>query len=424
MKQTLPKRQGIRQSKRCVEPMNNDWNVGRQKSGTPRKTERAVLVGLISGGQTEQQLMEYLNELEFLAMTAGAVSLKRFFQKLPQPHPNTFIGRGKVEEIAQYLEKHPEVDLVIFDDDLTGKQLSLLEKALKVKVIDRSSLILDIFARRAQTAQAKTQVELAQLQYLLPRLRGLWTHLERQRGGIGMRGPGEKEIETDRRIVRDKIALLKKKLERIDRQNATRRKQRGQLVRVALVGYTNVGKSTLLNTLSKSKVFAENKLFATLDTAVRKVVWDSVPFLLSDTVGFIRKLPHHLIESFKSTLDEVRESDVLLHVVDVAHPRYEEQIHTVDKTLRELGVEGKPVIMVFNKIDLYRKLNYDDLLDEEGRREIEDRLHQNIRNQFGESSVFISAHTKENLSELRERLMRLIRKQYHLRYPHQLRRWS
>ncbi len=404
--------------------MNNDWNVGKQKRGVRSKTEKAVLVGLLSKGQTEEQLEEYLNELEFLAMTAGAVSVKRFFQKLPQPHPNTFIGRGKVEEIAEYLDKHPEVDMVIFDDDLTGKQVGLLEKALKVKVIDRSSLILDIFARRAQTAQAKTQVELAQLQYLLPRLRGLWTHLERQRGGIGMRGPGEKEIETDRRIVRDKIALLKKKLERIDRQNATRRKQRGQLVRVALVGYTNVGKSTLLNTLSKAEVFAENKLFATLDTAVRKVVWDSVPFLLSDTVGFIRKLPHHLIESFKSTLDEVRESDILLHVVDVAHPRYEEHIHTVNKTLRELGVEGKPVIMVFNKMDLYRSLNYDDLLDEEGRREIEGRLHQNIRNQFGESSVFISAQKRENLSELRERLMRLIRKQYHLRYPHQLRRWS
>ncbi len=404
--------------------MNNDWNVGKQKRGVRSKTEKAVLVGLLSKGQTEEQLEEYLNELEFLAMTAGAVSVKRFFQKLPQPHPNTFIGKGKVEEIAEYLDKHPEVDMVIFDDDLTGKQVGLLEKALKVKVIDRSSLILDIFARRAQTAQAKTQVELAQLQYLLPRLRGLWTHLERQRGGIGMRGPGEKEIETDRRIVRDKIALLKKKLERIDRQNATRRKQRGQLVRVALVGYTNVGKSTLLNTLSKAEVFAENKLFATLDTAVRKVVWDSVPFLLSDTVGFIRKLPHHLIESFKSTLDEVRESDILLHVVDVAHPRYEEHIHTVNKTLRELGVEGKPVIMVFNKMDLYRKLNYDDLLDEEGRREIEDRLHQNIRNQFGESSVFISAQKRENLSELKERLMRLIRKQYHLRYPHQLRRWS
>ena len=404
--------------------MNNDWNVGKQKRGVRSKTEKAVLVGLLSKGQTEEQLEEYLNELEFLAMTAGAVSVKRFFQKLPQPHPNTFIGKGKVEEIAEYLDKHPEVDMVIFDDDLTGKQVGLLEKALKVKVIDRSSLILDIFARRAQTAQAKTQVELAQLQYLLPRLRGLWTHLERQRGGIGMRGPGEKEIETDRRIVRDKIALLKKKLERIDRQNATRRKQRGQLVRVALVGYTNAGKSTLLNTLSKAEVFAENKLFATLDIAVRKVVWDSVPFLLSDTVGFIRKLPHHLIESFKSTLDEVRESDILLHVVDVAHPRYEEHIHTVNKTLRELGVEGKPVIMVFNKMDLYRKLNYDDLLDEEGRREIEDRLHQNIRNQFGESSVFISAQKRENLSELKERLMRLIRKQYHLRYPHQLRRWS
>ncbi len=407
-----------------ITPMNNDWKVGKQRNGQRSKEEKAVLVGLITRDQTEEQLMDYLDELEFLARTAGAIAVKRFFQKLPQPHPNTFIGRGKVEEIADYLEKHPEVDMVIFDDDLTGKQVSLLEKALKVKVIDRSSLILDIFARRAQTAQAKTQVELAQLQYLLPRLRGLWTHLERQRGGIGMRGPGEKEIETDRRIVRDKISVLKKKLERIDKQNATRRKQRGQLIRVALVGYTNVGKSTLLNVLSKAQVFAENKLFATLDTTVRKVVWESMPFLLSDTVGFIRKLPHHLIESFKSTLDEVRESDILLHVVDVAHPRYEEHVQTVNKTLKDLGVTEKPMLMVFNKMDLYRAQNYDHLLDEEGRREVEEQLQRNIRNQFGEESVFISAQTGENLNELRDKLTRMIRKQYHLRYPHQVRRWS
>ena len=403
---------------------NNDWNVGKQKNTLKPKEEKAVLVGLITRDQTEEQLTEYLDELEFLAMTAGAATVKRFQQKMPQPHPKTFIGKGKLEEIIDYLENHPKVNMVLFDDDLTGKQTAILEEALKVKVIDRSSLILDIFARRAQTAQAKTQVELAQLQYLLPRLRGLWTHLERQRGGIGMRGPGEKEIETDRRIVRDKIALLKKKLERIDKQNATRRKQRGQLIRVALVGYTNVGKSTLLNVLSKSEVFAENKLFATLDTTVRKVVWDTMPFLLSDTVGFIRKLPHHLIESFKSTLDEVRESDILLHVADIAHPGYEEHIQTVQHTLKELGVEQKPTLMVFNKIDLYKKLNYDELLDEEGRREIEEQLHKNIRNQFGADSVFISARTKENLDELRQKLTRMIKTQYHLRYPHQVRTWS
>ncbi len=402
----------------------NDWNVGKQKNTLKPKEEKAVLVGLITRDQTEEQLAEYLDELEFLAKTAGAIAIKRFWQKMPQPHPKTFIGKGKLEEIKNFLENHPEVNMVLFDDDLTGKQTTILEETLKVKVIDRSSLILDIFAHRAQTAQAKTQVELAQLQYLLPRLRGLWTHLERQRGGIGMRGPGEKEIETDRRIVRDKIALLKKKLERIDKQNATRRKQRGQLIRVALVGYTNVGKSTLLNVLSKSRVFAENKLFATLDTTVRKVVWDTMPFLLSDTVGFIRKLPHHLIESFKSTLDEVRESDILLHVVDISHPGYEEHIQTVQHTLKELGVEEKPTLMVFNKMDRYRKLNYDELLDEEGRREIEEQLHQNIRNQFGTDSVFISAQTKENLDELRQKLTRMIKTQYNLRYPHQVRTWS
>ncbi len=402
---------------------NKDWNVSKQKNTQKPRDEKAVLVGLITRDQTFEQLMEYLDELEFLAKTAGAVTLKRFYQKLPQPHPKTFIGKGKLEEIITYIENRPEISMVLFDDDLTGKQTAILEEALKVKVIDRSSLILDIFAQRAQTSQAKTQVELAQLQYLLPRLRGLWTHLERQRGGIGMRGPGEKEIETDRRIVRDKIALLKKKLERIDKQNATRRKQRGQHIRVALVGYTNVGKSTLLNVLSKSEVFAENKLFATLDTTVRKVVWDAMPFLISDTVGFIRKLPHHLIESFKSTLDEVRESDILLHVVDLSHPNYEEHIQTVEQTLKELGVENKPTLMVFNKMDRYKKLTYDELLDEEGRREIEEKLHQNIRNQFGDNSVFISALTKENLNQLRLKMTRMIKEQYHLRYPHQAKAW-
>ncbi|MCL4164068.1 UNVERIFIED_CONTAM: hypothetical protein GTU68_017914, partial [Idotea baltica] len=298
-----------------------------------------------------EQITEYLDELEFLALTAGAKTVKRYIQKLDHPDKRTYVGKGKIEEIAEYVEEIEDINLIIFDDDLTGKQTSILEELIKVKIIDRSSLILDIFASRAQTAQAKTQVELAQMQYLLPRLRGLWTHLERQRGGIGMRGPGEMEIETDRRIVRDKISLLKKKLIKIDQQASTQRKNRGELIRVALVGYTNVGKSTLMNMLSKSDVFAENKLFATLDTTVRKIVLDRMPFLLSDTVGFIRKLPHHLIESFKSTLDEVKESDILLHVVDISHPQYEDHIETVNNTLIELGATDKPIVMVFNKID-------------------------------------------------------------------------
>ena len=300
--------------------MSDQWKVGKKKTkGLKKQTEKAVLIGLVTGRQSEEQVKEYLDELEFLAATAGAQTEKIFIQKLDNPNVRTYIGKGKLEEVADYCERK-DIDLVIFDDDLTGKQTNILEQELKRKIIDRSSLILDIFASRAQTAQARTQVELAQMQYLLPRLRGLWTHLERQRGGIGMRGPGEMEIETDRRIIRDKISQLKKRLEKIDLQNQTQRKNRGQLIRVALVGYTNVGKSTIMNLLSKSEVFAENKLFATLDTTVRKVVFGSMPFLLSDTVGFIRKLPHHLVESFKSTLDEVRESDILVHVVDVAHP--------------------------------------------------------------------------------------------------------
>ncbi|MEL6803051.1 MAG: GTPase HflX, partial [Bacteroidota bacterium] len=304
--------------------MAQEWNVGKQKVGQKQGEEHAVMVAAVLGKQREEQVEEHLDELEFLALTAGAKTIKRFIQKLPHPDNRTFVGKGKVEEIADYLERHEEVNMVIFDDDLSGKQTNILEEKLKVKIIDRTSLILDIFARRAQTAQAKKQVELAQMQYLLPRLRGLWTHLERQRGGIGMRGPGETEIETDRRIVRDKISKLKKDLEKIDRQAETRRKTRDQLIRVALVGYTNVGKSTLMNLLTKSDVFAENKLFATLDTTVRKVAFDRTPFLLTDTVGFIRKLPTHLIESFRSTLDEVRESDILLHVVDVSHPQHED----------------------------------------------------------------------------------------------------
>ncbi|RMG83110.1 MAG: GTPase HflX [Bacteroidetes bacterium] len=403
--------------------MANEWNVGTQSKKGFKEAEYAVLVGLIQRGQTEEQVTEYLDELEFLALTAGAQTRKRFIQKMSSPDPRTFIGKGKLEEIKKYLELHPEINLVIFDDDLTGKQFSIIEEALKVKIVDRSSLILDIFANRAQTAQAKTQVELAQMQYLLPRLRGLWTHLERQRGGIGMRGPGEKEIETDRRIVRDKIALLKKKLEKIDLQNQTRRKQRGSLIRVALVGYTNVGKSTLMNILSKSEVFAEDKLFATLDTTIRKVAWDGMPFLLSDTVGFIRKLPHHLIESFKSTLDEVRESDILVHVVDVSHPSYEDQLKTVNETLRELDASEKPTLLVFNKMDRYRALHFDDLLEPEVREELERDLRETLKNNYEHDNVLISAINRENLEELREKITTLVKREYNIRYPYQAKYW-
>ncbi len=403
----------------------NGWNLGEKDKGKglEKKLEYAVLVGLVTIEQSEEQIQEYLDELEFLALTAGAVSQKRFIQKLKHPNPRTFIGSGKVEEIRDYIESHEEINMVIFDDDLSGKQVNILEKEMKVKIIDRSSLILDIFARRAQTAQAKTQVELAQMQYLLPRLRGLWTHLERQRGGIGMRGPGEQEIETDRRIVNDKIALLKKKLEKIDKQNVTRRKNRKGLVRVALVGYTNVGKSTLMNLLSKSEVFAEDKLFATLDTTVRKVVFDSMPFLLSDTVGFIRKLPHHLIESFKSTLDEVRESDLLLHVVDVAHPSREDHIKTVNATLRDLEALEKPTLFVFNKIDLFREKNYDPFTDEEARMEVEEGLQGSLEYQFQTPSIIVSAQTGEHTELLKEKITNLVRTIYQEQYPHQPTQW-
>ncbi len=400
------------------------WQLGESRpNGLIRLPEYAVLIGVILQGQSETQAKEYLDELEFLVLTAGATTIARFTQRLPHPDSHTFIGSGKVKEIADYLERHPEVTLVVFDDDLTGKQTNTLEEALKVKIVDRSNLILDIFADRAQTAQAKTQVELAQMNYLLPRLRGLWTHLERQRGGIGMRGPGEKEIETDRRIVRDKISLLKEELKVIDRQNQTQRKQRGALIRVALVGYTNVGKSTLMNLLSKSDVFAENKLFATLDTTVRKVVLESVPFLLSDTVGFIRKLPTHLIESFKSTLDEVRESDILLHVVDVAHPQYQDHIESVFQTLTELKVMDKPILMVFNKIDLYRQRYYDEMLDGATKAEIESDLQSIIRAKYPYDSLFISATDRENVEGLREKMLQMIKEQYVIRYPHQARQW-
>ncbi|MBT8221235.1 MAG: GTPase HflX [Bacteroidia bacterium] len=401
-----------------------DWNVS--KGGKPaikKEQEYAVIVGIILPNQKEELINEYLDELEFLALTAGAKTVKRYTQRLQHPDRRTFIGKGKLEEIKAYVESHESVNMVIFDDDLTGKQTSILEEELKVKIIDRSSLILDIFASRAQTAQAKTQVELAQMQYLLPRLRGLWTHLERQRGGIGMRGPGEQEIETDRRIVRDKIAKLKANLEKIDRQSVTRRKKRGALIRVAFVGYTNVGKSTLMNALSKSDVFAENKLFATLDTTTRKVVLDTMPFLLSDTVGFIRKLPHHLVESFKSTLDEVRESDLLLHVVDIAHPQFEDHIKTVNATLHALEADNIPTIMIYNKIDLYRERNFDKFLEAEIRAQILDDVKTNLANEYGTPNIFISALKRENLSELRSLLKESISELYEKRYPYQVKHW-
>lgn len=403
--------------------MSDQWQVGKEKKkGLNKKIERAVLVGVITQDQSESQVKEYLDELEFLATTAGAKAIKIFTQRLKHPDVRTFVGKGKLEEIGEYCEIH-DIDLVIFDDDLTGKQTSILEEQLKLKIVDRSSLILDIFASRAQTAQAKTQVELAQMQYLLPRLRGLWTHLERQRGGIGMRGPGEMEIETDRRIIRDKISLLKKKLDKIDLQNTTQRKNRGQLVRVALVGYTNVGKSTIMNMLSKSEVFAENKLFATLDTTVRKVVFGSMPFLLSDTVGFIRKLPHHLVESFKSTLDEVRESDLLVHVVDVAHPQYEDHMRTVHETLADLGCQDKPTLLVFNKLDLYRKRYFDELLDQETKDEILSETQNRLQNTYEHEAIFISALAKENIMEFRSKLDKMIRDHYELRYPYVAKTW-
>lgn len=404
--------------------MSDAWKVGKEgKKGIAKTTEYCILVGVITKDLVESQVMEYLEELEFLATTAGAVTKKVFTQKIPHPNVKSFVGSGKLEEIKEYIDRDEDISLVIFDDDLTGKQNSFLEEYLKVKIVDRSTLILDIFAERAQTAQAKTQVELAQMQYLLPRLRGLWTHLERQRGGIGMRGPGEMEIETDRRIVRDKIALLKKRLEKIDQQAQTQRKSRGELIRVSLVGYTNVGKSTLMNLVSKSDVFAENKLFATLDTTVRKVVWDAMPFLLSDTVGFIRKLPHHLIESFKSTLDEVRESDILVHVVDISHTQHEDQIKTVQNTLIDLGAADRTTLMVFNKVDLYRQKYFDDYLDPATKAEIMQEIKVKFSKEYNYPNVLISATEKENIDELRETLKQMIANEYNVRYPFQSKSW-
>jgi len=377
----------------------------------------AVLVGVIQQGQTEILAKEYLDELKFLAETAGATTIKIFTQKLDHPDSRTFVGKGKLEEIKRYVGRK-NVGLVIFDDELTGSQISTIEKELNVITIDRSDLILDIFASRAKTAQAKVQVELAQYQYILPRLKGMWKHLERQGGGIGSRGPGETEIETDRRIVKDKISVLRKRLLEIDKQSFTQRKERGEFIRVALVGYTNVGKSTIMNLLSKSDVFAENKLFATLDTTTRKVVFGHTPFLLSDTVGFIRKLPHHLIESFKSTLDEVREADILLHIVDISHPQYEEQLDVVNKTLHELKSDEKPVITVFNKMDQYEKNTFDEWLEPEIKQQLLNELKEKWQRDTKGNCVFISAINKTNLPELRQTILNKVRSLYQIKYPY------
>jgi GTP-binding protein HflX len=389
-----------------------------EKKKQLKQEQKTVLVGIVTGGQTEQQLHEYLEELAFLAETAGVITVKKFTQKLPHPDSRTFVGKGKLEEIKRYISLQSDVELVIFDDELTGSQIQNIEKELGVKTIDRSDLILDIFASRAKTAQARTQVELAQYQYILPRLKGMWKHLERQGGGVGTRGPGETEIETDRRIVKDKITLLRKRLAEIDQQSFTQRKERGEFIRVSLVGYTNVGKSTLMNLLSKSEVFAENKLFATLDTTTRKVVFEQTPFLLSDTVGFIRKLPHHLVESFKSTLDEVREADILLHVVDISHPQYEEQFAVVNKTLAELEANDKPTITIFNKMDKYQEEVFDEWLEEDVKTDILADLKQRWQNETKGNCVFVSAIQKTNVDTLKQTILNKVREIYRIRYPY------
>ena len=382
------------------------------------KDETAVLIGLIHNQQSEEQVKEYLDELTFLTETAGAKTLKRFTQRLDHPDPKTFLGSGKLTQIAEFIKEN-KVDIAIFDDELSGSQIRNIEKVLECRVLDRNNLILDIFAKRARTAQSKAQVELAQYQYLLPRLTRMWTHLEKQRGGIGMRSPGETEIETDRRVIRDKLSKLKLKLKDFEKQSMTQRKKRGELIRVALVGYTNVGKSTLMNLLSKSEVFAENKLFATLDTTVRKIVYENIPFLLSDTVGFIRKLPHDLIESFKSTLDEVREADILLHVVDISHPQFEEQINVVNQTLIDIKAINKTVILVFNKIDAYRFVQKDeDDLTPSGKENVSlDELRRTWIARIDGKCIFISATNKINIDELRSVLIEEVKKLHFQRYP-------
>ncbi|MDB5121173.1 MAG: hflX [Sphingobacteriales bacterium] len=390
--------------------------MGKQKFfDTAIKPERAVLVGIIRTGETEEQTREYLDELKFLVDTAGGETVHSFTQRMQKPDRATFVGTGKLEEIRDYV-KAEEIDIVVFDDELSPSQLRNVENELQVKILDRSNLILDIFAGRAQTSQAKTQVELAQLQYLLPRLTRLWTHLERQKGGIGMRGPGESQIETDRRLILNKISLLKERLKEIDKQNETQRKNRNQLIRVALVGYTNVGKSTIMNMISKSDIFAENKLFATLDTTVRKVVIENLPFLLSDTVGFIRKLPHHLVECFKSTLDEVREADILIHVVDISHPSFEDQIFTVNETLKELGVVDKEMITVFNKIDAYKGEEPDP--QEEQQILTLDDFKRSWMGTFNKPAIFISALNRENIDEFRSLLYEKVKAIHVNRFPY------
>ena len=382
--------------------------------------ERAVLVGLITASQNEQKSKEYLDELAFLTETSGATPVKRYTQRLDYPNPRTFVGEGKLAEIKKFLTENPEVGMVIFDDELSPKQLRNIEKELEVKILDRTILILDIFAKRAQTAHAKIQVELAQCQYMLPRLTRLWTHLERQRGGIGMRGPGETQIETDRRIILTKIALLKEELKSIDKQKAIQRKNRGKMVRVALVGYTNVGKSTLMNLMSKSEVFAENKLFATLDTTVRKVIIDNLPFLLTDTVGFIRKLPTHLIESFKSTLDEVREADLLVHIVDISHPNFEDQYDVVNSTLAEINKESKPTILVFNKIDAftYTPKDDDDLSPKLRENYSLEELQKSWMAKLNGDCIFISARDKDNTDALKTLLYEKVKQLHITRFPY------
>ena len=389
--------------------------MAKQLYNTSAAQERIVLVGIITPDETEAQEKEYLAELAFLVETAGGTCIHQFTQKVQRPDIRTYVGKGKLEEICEYV-KAEEADIVVFDDELSPSQLRNIEYELKCRVMDRSSLILDIFAKRAQSAQAKTQVELAQCQYMLPRLKRLWTHLERQKGGIGMRGPGESQIETDKRIILQKITLLKEKLEIIDKQNETQRKNRSQLIRVSLVGYTNVGKSTIMNMISKSEVFAENKLFATLDTTVRKVVIENLPLLLSDTVGFIRKLPHHLIECFKSTLDEVREADVLIHVVDISHPNFEDQINTVNETLKEMGAIDKEIITVFNKIDAYKPADYDPQ-EEQAPMSLAD-FKNSWMSKDQNPAIFISALKKENVEEFRSVLYEKVKAIHTKRYPY------
>lgn len=387
------------------------------KNALSLQFENAILVGVSIKGEDDEQVKEYLDELAFLASTAGAITVKTFIQKLQRPDSKTYVGKGKLEEIKSYAAGK-DIRTLIFDDELTGAQISNIEKVVNIKTIDRSDLILDIFAHRAKTAQAKAQVELAQYQYILPRLRGMWKHLERLGGGIGTRGPGESEIETDRRIVREKISLLRKRLSEIEKQSFTQRKERGELIRVALVGYTNVGKSTIMNLLSKSDVLAENKLFATLDTTTRKLVFENTPFLISDTVGFIRKLPHHLIESFKSTLDEVKESDILLHVVDIAHPRYEDQMKVVNTTLAALGCADKPVVTVFNKMDLYEERTYDEWHDPAVKVSLLEELKKRWENETAGKCVFIAATERREIDQLRISILKHVREMYVKRYPY------